>query len=72
MPPDPPSLVCLGPMQIRHPCNPPSKNPGYGPANDTPIARYYVDITLYRLLSNTHTQIMHPLKNISSANHFSV
>ena len=31
MPPHPPTLVCFGPMQIRHPCNPPSKNPGYGP-----------------------------------------
>ena len=31
MPPDSPSLVCFGPMQIKHPRNPPSKNPGYGP-----------------------------------------
>ena len=31
MAPDPSSLVCFGPMQIRRPCNPPSKNPGYGP-----------------------------------------
>ena len=36
-PPDPPSLVCLlaynlyAYIHIRHPRNPPSENPGYGP-----------------------------------------
>ena len=30
MPPDPPTLAC---MPLRHPCNPPSKNPAYGPAS---------------------------------------
>ena len=30
--PRPPYSCML--MQIRHPCNPPSKNPGYGPADN--------------------------------------
>ena len=35
MPPDSPTLACLHAyayIQIKHPRNPPSKNPGYGPA----------------------------------------
>ena len=35
MPPDSPTLACLHAyayIHIKHPRNPPSKNPGYGPA----------------------------------------
>ena len=43
MPPDPPSLVLL--MQIRHLCNPPSKNPGYGPGEADDLFSFMVRLS---------------------------